>query len=217
MPSWSFSSLDMFENCPKKYYHLRVVKDVEDKPYEHRQEGEDAHRALRNRLHRGSPLPTGLAKLEGICQKLIEAPGEFYLEHKVALDDNLNPVEWFSKQAWCRAIFDVAKVNGRKAIVLDWKMGKKHEESDQLELFAAVLMAWLPEVDEVTTGFVWATDGSLTTDKFTRKDSYALLWSNYHKRVARIEKAIETNVWQPKASGLCRKHCPVSSCAYSGE
>lgn len=222
MSAWSFSSLDLFETCPKKYYHLRVVKDVTEPPWEHRQEGEDAHRALRNRLYRGSPLPTGLAKLEGVCAQLDAAPGEIYLEHKIALDKNLNVVDWFDKRVWVRAIFDVAKVNRNKGVVLDWKMGKKHEESDQLELFAAVLMAWQPQVDEVSTGYVWAkddviTNSSLTTETFTRERDFSRLWGEFNKRAARIDKAFDTGVWQPKQSGLCRRHCPVSTCVYHGE
>ena len=28
--AWSFSSLKTFEQCPKKYYHLKVAKDYEE-------------------------------------------------------------------------------------------------------------------------------------------------------------------------------------------
>jgi hypothetical protein len=27
-PAWSYSSITLFQQCPKKYYHLRVTKDV---------------------------------------------------------------------------------------------------------------------------------------------------------------------------------------------
>jgi len=222
MTAWSFSSLDLFETCPKKYYHLRIAKDVKEPPWEHRQEGEDAHRALKNRLHRGAPLPAGLQKLESLCARLEAAPGQFYLEYKLALNENLQPVDWFAKDVWVRAILDMGKINGDKALILDWKMGKKKEECDQLELFAGVVMAWKPEVQTVNTGFVWAkddviTDASITSEVYTRERDFARIWGEYNRRVARIDKASKEGVWQPRQSGLCRRHCPVSTCAYYGE
>ena len=27
---WSYSSLKLFEQCPRKYYHLRVAKDFKE-------------------------------------------------------------------------------------------------------------------------------------------------------------------------------------------
>ena len=29
-PTWSFSSLKTFDQCPKKYYHTKVAKDYEE-------------------------------------------------------------------------------------------------------------------------------------------------------------------------------------------
>ena len=30
MTAWSYSSITLFEQCPKKYYHTRVAKDFKD-------------------------------------------------------------------------------------------------------------------------------------------------------------------------------------------
>jgi hypothetical protein len=29
-PAWSFSSIKTFDQCPKKYYHIKVAKDYEE-------------------------------------------------------------------------------------------------------------------------------------------------------------------------------------------
>ena len=29
-PAWSYSSITLFDQCPKKYYHLRVAKDIKE-------------------------------------------------------------------------------------------------------------------------------------------------------------------------------------------
>lgn len=215
MATWSFSALEMFEQCPKKYYELKIAKSVKEKPWEHRSDGEAQHEALKLRLECGQPLPEHLKHLEPLCKTIAAAPGDLYLEHKLALDENLEPVEWFSKRVWVRVIFDVAKINGEKALIIDWKTGKKKNNPDQLDIFSAALMAWQPQVTQVTVGFVWTREkeNHLDTDIYTR-EGYALQWSEWWKRVGRIDKAIETNVWQAKPSGLCNGYCPVKSCTY---
>ena len=30
MTAWSYSSIKTFDQCPKKYFHLKVIKDVKD-------------------------------------------------------------------------------------------------------------------------------------------------------------------------------------------
>jgi hypothetical protein len=39
-------------------------------------------------------------------------------------------------------------------------------------------------------------------------------WADYRERVARIEKAHETNVWNPKPTPLCG-WCSVKTCEYN--
>jgi len=29
-PTWSFSAIKLFEQCPRKYYHLKIKKDFKD-------------------------------------------------------------------------------------------------------------------------------------------------------------------------------------------
>jgi ATP-dependent protease HslVU (ClpYQ) ATPase subunit len=36
------------------------------------------------------------------------------------------------------------------------------------------------------------------------------------RRLAKLAGAFEANVWNPKQSGLCRKHCPVKECEHNG-
>jgi hypothetical protein len=43
--TWSYSSLKTFEQCPKKYYHLRIVKDVKDEGSEATIYGQEVHKA----------------------------------------------------------------------------------------------------------------------------------------------------------------------------
>ena len=42
--SWSYSSLSLFQQCPHKYYRLRITKDIVEPPAEHLLYGSEAHR-----------------------------------------------------------------------------------------------------------------------------------------------------------------------------
>ena len=43
-----------------------------------------------------------------------------------------------------------------------------------------------------------------------------MLWQKWIKDHDRMKTAYRTGVWNPKPSGLCRKHCVVLSCPHNG-
>ena len=45
MTAWSYSSIKTFDQCPKKYYHLKVAKDVKDSGSEATMYGQALHSA----------------------------------------------------------------------------------------------------------------------------------------------------------------------------
>ena len=46
----SFSAIKMYENCPKRYYHQRITKEVKDTGSDATIYGERVHEALEHRL-----------------------------------------------------------------------------------------------------------------------------------------------------------------------
>jgi len=61
----------------------------------------------------------------------------------------------------------------------------------------------------------------VVADEFV-KDKYALetegeMWAKWLGEYAKMEKAAETGVWNPKPSGLCRAHCKVLECPHNGK
>ena len=43
--TWSYSSLALYQQCPKKYYHLKVAKDIKEEPGEAMTFGNEIGRA----------------------------------------------------------------------------------------------------------------------------------------------------------------------------
>jgi len=210
--SHSFSSIKMFENCPLRYYHQRILKSVVDQGGEASQHGERVHKYIEERL-KGTLSEehiSEIVKLEPIIAsiELVAQGGTLETEQQLTLNKDLKPTTWFAKDAWMRSILDVCVRRGKKALVCDWKTGKRRPDFTQLELFALQVFAHYPEIEKVETGFIWTQDLAFDRETYRRKDAPAM-WAGLLERVRRIEQAAEANVWPAKPSGLCR-FCPCS-------
>jgi hypothetical protein len=213
IPSWTYSQLEKFETCPKQFYHVRVARDFSEPPTEHIKWGEVVHKAMEERVMNGTPLPEGMEHWESIASKLANLPGEKYAEYKMNIDKSFNKSSW--REAWSRGIADLLVVDGKKAAVFDHKTGKR-KVTEQIMLYAGYTFAEFPEVDEVTTVFVWLKEKKLDKEVFTRAD-VPKIWNEFLPRVIKLEKAYEMNKWPAKPSGLCTNYCAVLSCGYNGK
>lgn len=217
MPSWSHSALTNFENCPKKFYHLRVAKDVTDTPGDAALWGQRVHTFLENRIRDGAELPPELQEYEDIVQRVMPASDDVQVlvEQQLSITRAFQPCEWMAEDVWCRGIVDFGLLRPGKAVLLDWKTGKRKVDNDQLQLFALLGFAHYPEVDFISTGFIWLKEGKIDVKHF-RRDEIHELWQTFLPRVSRMERAYAKDAWPVKPSGLCRAWCPVFSCQYNG-
>ena len=209
--AWSYSSLQNFENCPKRYYLTRVAKVVKDVMGEAALWGNTAHKALELRIAEGTPLPEKLAYMEPYALKILESGRKnIHCEKEYCFDSSFKLVEWFSKSAWCRSKIDVEiRKSPEQAVLIDWKFGKRKPDSDQLKLFAAVAMTADKTLEQVETAFFWVPDKKMDKEVFTR-DDVAPIWQTFLGKVARVEHATEENKFPPRPSGLCG-YCPVGT------
>lgn len=210
LPAWTFSQLEKFETCPKQFYHVRVAKDVIEPQTEATLWGSRVHTAMEDRIRDGTPLPEGMEQWEGFAKQICAMPGEKLAEEKMALDKSFQPAEW--DNAWTRGIADMLIVHGNKAATLDYKTGKR-KLTHQLMLYAAYTFAYYPEVETVTTGFVWLRDKKIDRETFTRAD-ISTIWGTFLPKVRKLEIAYEKDKWIARPSGLCNGWCPVKSCEF---
>ena len=213
--AWSYSVLDMYETCPKKYYHIKVVKDAKDEDSSFAHEGKQIHEALYHRVVHGTSLPLPLRHLEKVAAPYALIPGDKYGELQFALDKQLSPVAWFDKAAWVRAIIDLVIVNGNKALLIDWKTGKPKEGFDQLKLSAAILSRQMPEIEKFTCAYVWVNHSDTKPYQFTmEKKHMKAVWADNYEKVKEIEDALKTTTFPASESPLCR-WCPVRTCPHN--
>jgi CRISPR/Cas system-associated exonuclease Cas4 (RecB family) len=211
--AWSHTALSQFSNCPKQYYHLKVVKDVVDVRGEAVLWGERVHEAFEAYLKDGKPLPIDLSMYQGYLDAIKAVRGTMYVEHEMALDNQLNPCEKFAKNVFVRGVADVLHVDGDMAFAMDHKTGNRKQDSKQMKLMALLIFQHFPAVQKIKVGFFWLKVKAKDTDTFVRADIPAL-WQEFLPDIKQFRDAFMTNTWQPRQSGLCNGWCPVTTCDF---
>ena len=212
----SYSSIKMYENCPKRYEYQRITKEVVDTGSEATKFGERIHKDLENRLLHGAALPQESSKHEQVCETLQELTQNATLlaEQQLCLNENLTPTGWWDKDAWLRSILDVLIIRGDTAIVIVWKTGKRRPDFMQLQLFALQVFKHYREINKVKSTFVWLKEGKTDTETYT-VDNTSLMWADLLARIERINQSYKTGNFPARPSGLC-PWCPAKNiCEYA--
>lgn len=208
----SYSSIKLFENCPKRYELQRIQKVLVDEGGEASIYGDRVHKSLETRLKEDTDLPQELERYEELCravEKLVSLGGELHIEKELVLNDNLLPTGWWDADAWLRSKLDVLVLNGNTAVVMDWKTGKRRPDFFQMAVFAVQVFKHYPEVTKVKTSLVWLKDMAMDTEIYRREEANSL-WADIMSRIKRIHIAQENDTWPAKPSGLCN-YCPAKA------
>lgn len=215
--TWSYSSISLFQQCPRKYYRLRVAKDIVEPPQEHLLYGSAVHKAAEEYLRDGTPIPEKFAYVGPKVEPFKDMPGDKYCEHEMGLTRNLEPCAFRDKDVWFRGIADLLVVNGDKARIIDWKTSKSSRYADkkQLELLSLLVFKHFPAVQSVTAGLVFLVADDLVPAKYERSIEESA-WVHWLQETNRLDKAFETDVWNPKPNFTCRGWCPVEDCEHNG-
>ena len=207
--SHSFSSMKMYDNCPKRYYLQRITKAVSDPGGEASLYGERIHKSFEDRIKHGTPLPPDVAHCEGTVVALETAAkgGELVAELELTLDAHLRPTGWWDADAWMRSKLDVFIRKGSTVFIGDWKTGKRRPDPMQLELFALQAFAHYPDVKTVKSTYFWVKDNATDSATYKRNEA-GPMWNKLLAKISRIEQSLETDNWPARPSGLCR-FCPA--------
>lgn len=215
MVAWSYSSIKLFDQCPKKYYHLRVAKDVKDDMGDAALYGDLVHKAAEAFIKDGTPIPEEYAYMRPFVERLAALEGEKHAEIKMGVRKTPNgyePCGFFDRDVWWRGIADLLVINGGTAWLVDYKTGKsaRYADTKQLDLLAAATMVHFPQVVRVKSALLFVIAGALVDKKHlvTERDE---LFSIFDPELHRLDAALESGVWNPKSGPLCG-WCPVEQC-----
>jgi len=213
--AWSYSKLKNFEACPKKHYHVDILKDCREDESEQLTYGNELHKAIAERIDKKKPLPLPYTFMEDWAKKVENGPGILLVEQKLAITKDFKKTGYFDRDVWFRGVADVLRVAGKVALVLDWKTGKIVEDSVQLALTAQCIFSHYPEVMKVRSEFIWLKEEATTRGDFSRDDMTGL-WAGLYPRVESMVVAANTTTYPAKPGGLCRRYCPVTKCPHHG-
>jgi hypothetical protein len=227
--SWSFSAYQNFRTCAKRYYHYNVAKDVKEPENDNMRWGFAVHSAMAKRVAHAQPLPDTMPYekwVDFVLANTDRTQVELGVERKYAITADIKPCEYFDRTVpvWFRAVLDVVKlrVQDHIARIVDWKTGKvpespiKEEEAmQQLGLSATVLFAHYPDLQAVLMQLVYL-QGDVMRERILMRDQLGHFWMTVIPTLAQMQDAQVKQNYPPNPSGLCKKHCAVTSCPHHG-
>lgn len=216
---WSFSKIKAFEQCPKQFYHEKILKEFPVVETEAMRYGTEFHLAAEEYIRDGKPIPKKFSFAQDMLDSLNAKRGVKLCEKKMGLTENLEPCDFFADNVWFRGIADllIIDVLADTAWVIDYKTGKssKYADKGQLELMALTVFAHYPDVKKVRAGLLFVISKDLIKDRYADFDK-SKLWEKWLGKYNAMKTAADQDVWNPKPSGLCKRHCPVTVCVHNG-
>jgi hypothetical protein len=217
MKAWSYSVLKTFTQCARKYFHLKVAKDIVEKESEDIKYGNRLHKAAELYISKGTELPTEFLFLKPALDQLNKIPGTKYCEVKLGLSNNngeLAECEFFARNVWWRGLADLVVVNGELGYSLDYKTGKSSRYADetQLDIVAVGLFHKFPKLNKIKSALFYTAIGEMIKKTHVR-DNIPDYLEQFEDELYRFEEAHKLNVWNPNPTPLCG-WCPVTTCEH---
>lgn len=216
--TWSYSSMSTFQQCPRKYYRLRVVKDIKESEAEHLIYGTEVHRAAEEYVRDGKEIPAKFGFIKPQIDILLGIEGEKLCEYKMGLTKELDACDFLAENVWWRGIADLIVLAGKEAYLIDYKTGKSAQYADtkQLELLSLAVFRHFPEVAHIHAGLLFVVSKEFVQAKYgvdTQKNN----WENWLEKTKQLESCYENDMWNAKPNFTCRKFCPVTDCEHNGK
>lgn len=216
--TWSYSSISLFQQCPRKYYRLRVAKDIVEPVQEHLLYGSAVHKAAEEYIRDGTPIPEKYAFIQEHLDPLKALAGEKLCEHEMGLTKDMKPCGFRDKDVWFRGIADLLVINGDKARIVDYKTSKSSRYADkkQLELLSLLTFKHFPQIKTIKAGLLFLVVKDLVPAEFTA-DQQTDAWGKWIPETNQLESAMITDVWNPRPNFTCRGWCPVTDCEHNSK
>ena len=214
--TFSHSSLKQYELCPRQYHEVKVLKNYPFTDTQATIYGKELHEAAEHYIKEDKPLPPQFEFIKDALDALKAKPGRKLCEHEMGIRADLTPCGFTDKDVWCRGIADLLIIDDDNltARVVDYKTGNnKYPDREQLKLMALMVFAHFPHIRKVSGALLFVVKNDLVKASFMRGEAEEYWW-DYRERVARIEQAHETGVWNPKPTPLCG-WCVVKTCEHN--
>lgn len=235
----SHSALNTMEQCPKKYFHIKVAKDVKQSfgpKTPAQQEGDSFHKAVETCLLVDNPvLPPRFdgeqymatyAHILNLRYKIRDASLDQYVskpELCLAINNKFESVSYHDRNvpkmflgridyaAYARDIEDAEAGRYDVAVLVDIKTGKSaYSTPQQLERMALLMFCCYPHINKIISGYIWTNEGATFEEhKFSREKDFDRLKKQLQYDIGNISRCETSGNWPAIQSGLCSKWCAV--------
>lgn len=213
---WSHSALKDYEGCPRRYHEVKVLKNYPFTDTQATLYGKELHEAAEFYIRDDKPLPPQFEFVQDTLDALKAKPGRKLCEHEMGVTVDLRPCGFNDPDVWVRGIADLIIVDDDNltARVVDYKTGNnKYPDRDQLKLMALMVFAHFPHIRKVTGALLFVVKNDLVKASYLRGEADEYWW-DFRERSARIVKAHDSGVWNPKPTPLCG-WCVVKTCEFN--
>ncbi len=195
---WSYSRLSTFESCPKKAYYA-YVKRIKEPGNKYMERGKTMHSMCEDYIRgRYEEIPKELADFEEAFDNLKELHLKGYVtcEGDWAFDKDWKPAPWFGDTTWGRAKVDAfVYIDGQpNARVIDFKTGRydgnQETHREQCELYGAVVLERMPEVETITTELWYLDHGKIDRYEYS-EDNITYKREKLNSRAVAMTEATE--------------------------
>lgn len=207
MVSLSYSFCNDFLSCPRKCWHKFVARDLPKETTPAMAEGVRVHEAFAKRLTEGGSLPADMRQYESLCARLRMRC--IHVETPMGMTAGGKGTSFF-ENPFARGKADVVVMNGDKALVVDWKTGKKREDPLELEILSTLIRANNSDIKTFKGCYVWLKEGKLGAMHELDPERGRRTLDSVH--AAALEQG--DGEWAPTPNALCG-FCNVSSCEHN--
>ena len=194
-----------------------MVKDIVEPPQQHLTYGTEVHQAAEDYVCNDKAIDPKYAFIKPTLDALKSLPGMKLCEYELGLTKEFEPCGFRDENVWFRGIADLLIIDGDKAHLVDYKTGRSSQYADtkQLELMSLLVFKHFPYVKSVKAGLVFLVSEDLVKAAYAH-DSQDKAWAKWLPEIQRLEKAMETDVWNARPNFTCRKFCAVVDCEHNG-
>lgn len=221
-PSFSYSSLSQFINCPKQYEAHKVLKYIPFTDTEATLYGKDLHLAAEHYIGSGTPLPEKYNYIKSYLDALNAIKGDKFCELELGIsfqNGEYAYCEFEDKNRYWRGIADLVIINepAEKAYIVDYKTGKsaKYADTKQLGLLAAAIFLKYPNIKLIKGMLLFVVSRETVKEDFIYEERFKI-FDKLKEPLLRREISYETGVFNATPNGLCKNFCMATRCIHNG-
>lgn len=196
--SFSHSSIKVYEQCPYKY-KLTRIDHLQEPAGDAAERGKRIHAEFENMLNGLGLVTSDMDYWQDYIAQLKIRNAKPEVE--IGLTRDWKPCDFKAKDVWLRGIFDVFYVDGTTAYIADWKTGKERDYESQLVLYATMVFAAYPDVQEVQLEIIYIDLKKRSPYPSVKRKDFEHFKDEFTRRIRKIEY---DDIFAPHPSYGCK-------------